>query len=374
MFDEYSNATPDRKSILSCGSVKQGIAEFDICVLRTYVENLKSNVVLNQGIVHSLVCSKPSDSFEDTTSSIASFKAIESFIQDNKILSEKVEKAMQERNDYQAKSLLNEQIKDEWEISQKEIEIDYKEQISELIHQNNMKDRIINEMTQINSALKLEADLANNSKYLIEVKPNPEILESHSLVEEIRCLIEDKARDMLVLESQKKILNEFIEKSQNRILVVKALLATPLNRKNNLEKKEKNEVFVQRAEAKIDELDLSAIEEKFEPVTLGEDALNQELSKYKENLESKKRRLLKISEKNLELHKINQMMLKKNEEFEQKANKLYNDYYGEDMTMEINQEYENSLCYKIQSMSLNSIVEIEVNHSNFYDSESSDNE
>ena len=374
MFDEYSNATPDRKSILSCGSVKQGIAEFDISVLRTYVENLKSNVVLNQGIVHSLVCSKPSDSFEDTTSSIASFKAIESFIQDNKILSEKVEKAMQERNDYQAKSLLNEQIKDEWEISQKEIEIDYKEQISELIHQNNMKDRIINEMTQINSALKLEADLANNSKYLIEVKPNPEILESHSLVEEIRCLIEDKARDMLVLESQKKILNEFIEKSQNRILVVKALLATPLNRKNNLEKKEKNEVFVQRAEAKIDELDLSAIEEKFEPVTLGEDALNQELSKYKENLESKKRRLLKISEKNLELHKINQMMLKKNEEFELKANKLYNDYYGEDMTMEINQEYENSLCYKIQSMSLNSIVEIEVNHSNFYDSESSDNE
>lgn len=374
MIDEFSSFSSERKSILSCGSVKQAIAESDISALKTYVENLKSNVILNQKIVHSLVCSKPTESFEDTTSSIASFKAIESFIQDNKTLSEKVEQAMQERNDYQAKSLLNEQIKNEWQISQKELEIDYNEQISELILQNQRKDKIISEMRQINSVLKLEAELANKSKFLVEVKPSAEIIENHCLVEEIRELIEDKARDMLVLESQKKILNAFIEDTHNRILVVRALLANPLNRKNNLEKKEKNEVFVQRAEAQIEELDLSAIEEKSQPLTLGEEAVNQELNRYRDDLETKKRKLLKISEKNLELHKINQMMLKKNEELELKANKLYKDYYSEDMTMEINQEYENSVCYKIQSISLNSIVEIEVNHSNFYDSEASDNE
>lgn len=367
MNDEFNSFSSDRRSVVSCGSAKQAIADCDIAKLKTYVDNLKSNLQHNKKIVQSLVSSKPSESFEDTTTSLTSFKAIESFIQENILLSEKVEKAMQERNDFQVKTLINEQIKNEREASLKELEFEYNEEIAELILQDKRKDKIISEMKQINSVLKLEAELANKSKYVFEAKPSLEIIDQYSQVEEVRCIIEDKVRDMVVLESQKKILNKFIEETQKKILTIKALLANPINRKN-IDKWQKADFSVQRPEVKIDELNLSEIQYKDQELA-EENTQNIELNNYKSDFHKKSQKLLKISDDNLELGNINRMMLKKKEELEDKANRLYAEYYNEEMTMEIIQEYENSVCYKINAGSLNSIVEIEVNHSNFYESE-----
>lgn len=372
MNDEFNSFSSDRRSIVSCGSVKQAIMDSDVVKLKTYVDNLKSNLQHNKKIVQSLVYSKNSESFEDTATSLTSFKAIESFMQENNALSEKVEKAMHERNDFQVKILLNDQIKNEREASLKELEFEYNEEIAELILQNKRKDKIIGEMTQINSVLKLEAELANKSKYVFEAKPSLEIIDQYSQVEEVRCIIEDKVRDMVVLESQKKILNKFIEETQKKILTIKALLANPINRKNS-EKREKTDFSVQRAEVQIDELSLSRIQNKDQSFS-GDNTLSLELNNYKNDFFKKSQKLLKISDDNLELNNVNRMMLKKKEELEYKASKLYNEYYNEEMTMEINQEYENSVCYKINAGSLNSIVEIEVNHSNFYESELSGEE
>lgn len=371
MTDNYQSFSSDRRSIQSTSSVKQAVIDSDITTLRAFVSNLKKNVSINRNLVLSLLPSKQSDSFEDTTSSVMSNKAIENLIQENKALEAKIEKIIEERNEFQSKSLLNEQIRTEWEEMHNELEDDFKEQISELKMQNERKDKVINEMKQINSVLKLEADLANKSKHVFEVKPNEEIIEMHCKVEEIREIIENKARNISLFESHYSILTGFINETEKKIMKIKALLANPVNRKNNLEKKEKFDFVGQKNQFEIEGLDFSDSDDQqmsFSVEDVGKD--QGDLIKYEEEIKIKAAKLSKMLEKNFKFYHDNQKILKQNQNLASKVSKMYTDYYKEDMTTEIIQNYESSFCYRIEAGSLDSIVEIELNHSNFYESES----
>jgi hypothetical protein len=368
MTEEISSFSSDRRSLNSTYSVKQAVLESDLPTLKAFVQNLKSNVSLNKELVFSLLSSKQSESFEDTTTSVMSGKALETLIQENRILEEKIEKIIEERNEFQSKALLNEQIKNEWALMHEELEDDFKEQIAELKMQNERKDKVITEIKQINSVLKLEADLANKSKHIFEVKPKKEIMEMHCQVEELRENIEDKARDIFMLESQLTSLKSFLKDTHKNILKIKALLANPVNRKNNLEKKVKNEFFEQIKNVYFEENDFS-VDEKFRSFSMDEGNSDEsDILKYQGELKEKSQKLIEISGRNLKIYKENQKLLKDNEDVANKVNKMYNEYYKEDMTTEIKNEYESSFCYKIEALSLDSIVEIEVNHSHFYES------
>ena len=111
MIDDYQSFSSDRRSIKSSSSIKQAIIDSDILTLRTFVANLKKNVSINRNLILSLLSSKQSESFEDTSVSVMPSKAIENLIQENKVLEAKIDKIIEERNEFQSKSLLNEQIR-----------------------------------------------------------------------------------------------------------------------------------------------------------------------------------------------------------------------------------------------------------------------
>lgn len=371
MIDDYQSFSSDRRSIQSTSSVKQAILDSDISTLRTFVTNLKKNVSINRNLILSLLSSKQSESFEDTSTSVMSGKAIENLIQENKVLEAKIEKIMDERNEFQSKSLLNEQIKNEWEEMHKELEDDFKEQIAELKMQNERKDRVINEMKQMNSVLMLEADLANKSKHVFEVKPNEEIIDMHCKVEEIREIIENKARKIAMVESKYSFLTGFIDETEKKIMMIKALLANPLNRKNNLEKKEKYDFVCQKNQVEVEGLYMNNSDYRQRSFTIEDANKEQEdLIKYQEEFKAKSSKLNKIVGKNLNYFYDNKKILKQNQDLASKVSKMYADYYKEDMTTEIIQNYESTSCYRIKAGSLDSIVEIELNHSHFYESDS----
>ena len=371
MTDHYQSFSSDRHSIQSSSSVKQAVMDSDISTLRAFVSNLKKNVSINRSLVISLLPSKQSESFEDTSSSVTSGKAIENLIHENKALEAKIEKIIEERNEFQSKSLLNEQIRNEWEEMHKELEDDFKEQVSELKMQNERKDKVIHEMKQINSVLKLEADLANRSKHVFEVKPNEEIIEMHCKVEEIREIIDNKARNISLLESHYSILKGFVNETEKKIMMIKALLANPINRKNNLEKKEKFDFVGQNNKFDVEELQFGFFDDQEGSFSIDDVIKEQEdLINYEEEFRIKADKLSKMLEKNLKFYNYNQKILKQNQILGSKVSKMYADYYKEDMTTEIIQNYESSFCYKIEAGSLDSIMEIELNHSNFYENES----
>ena len=95
--------------------------------------------------------------------------------------------------------------------------------------------------------------------------------------------------------------------------------------------------------------------------------------KYEEAFKAKSSKLNKIIGKNLNFYYENQKILKQNQDLASKVSKMYADYYKEDMTTEIIQNYESTSCYRIKAGSLDSIVEIELNHSHFYESDSEEN-
>ena len=370
MIDDYQSFSSDRRSIKSSSSIKQAIIDSDILTLRTFVANLKKNVSINRNLILSLLSSKQSESFEDTSVSVMPSKAIENLIQENKVLEAKIDKIIEERNEFQSKSLLNEQIRNEWEGMHKELEDDFKEQLEELKMQNERKDRVINEMKQINSVLMLEADLANQSKHVFEVKPNEEIINMHCKVEDIREIIENKARKIALIESKYGCLTGFIDETEKKINMIKALLANPLNRKNNLEKKEKYDFVCQKNQVEVEGLYNSSDYRQRSFTIEGVNKEQEELMKYEEAFKAKSSKLNKIIGKNLNFYYENQKILKQNQDLASKVSKMYADYYKEDMTTEIIQNYESTSCYRIKAGSLDSIVEIELNHSHFYESDS----
>ena len=252
----------------------------------------------------------------------------------------------------------------------KELEDDFKEQLEELKMQNERKDRVINEMKQINSVLMLEADLANQSKHVFEVKPNEEIINMHCKVEDIREIIENKARKIALIESKYGCLTGFIDETEKKINMIKALLANPLNRKNNLEKKEKYDFVCQKNQVEVEGLYNSSDYRQRSFTIEGVNKEQEELMKYEEAFKAKSSKLNKIIGKNLNFYYENQKILKQNQDLASKVSKMYADYYKEDMTTEIIQNYESTSCYRIKAGSLDSIVEIELNHSHFYESDS----
>lgn len=353
---------------------KPNIGELDLNTLKTRIDDLKSSLALNKQIVHTLIFPKPNDSLEDTVSEPGRIpKTIEQLMTENRSLEEKLEKMIEERNELQTKALLNEQIYNEWENRHQEISIDFQDQISELNFQNERKNKVATDLQSLNKILKSQADIANRSKFTQQVKPSAEILKLHSKIEEIRELTLEKAREIYLFKTHKKQLEELKQNLVKGIIKIQALTINPGNRKINSDRNLKLEAFSYMEEKYANRLELNQIEKDFKKICFTEeiyepDFIENEVFRVKEKFEKKSQKLQKISEENLNQHIVNSKLVAENQKVLDKIEYMNRCFFKGDVTTEIKKEYENSLCYRIKKNELDSISEIEVNHSNFYES------
>lgn len=353
---------------------KPNIGELDLNTLKTRIDDLKSSLALNKQIVHTLIFPKPNDSLEDTVSEPGRIpKTIEQLMTENRSLEEKLEKMIEERNELQTKALLNEQIYNEWANRHQEISIDFQDQISELNFQNERKNKVATDLQSLNKILKSQADIANRSKFTQQVKPSAEILKLHSKIEEIRELTLEKAREIYLFKTHKKQLEELKQNLVKGIIKIQALTINPGNRKINSDRNLKLEAFSYMEEKYANRLELNQIEKDFKKICFTEeiyepDFIENEVFRVKEKFEKKSQKLQKISEENLNQHIVNSKLVAENQKVLDKIEYMNRCFFKGDVTTEIKKEYENSLCYRIKKNELDSISEIEVNHSNFYES------
>lgn len=353
---------------------KPNIGELDLNTLKTRIDDLKSSLALNKQIVHTLIFPKPNDSLEDTVSEPGRIpKTIEQLMTENRSLEEKLEKMIEERNELQTKALLNEQIYNEWANRHQEISIDFQDQISELNFQNERKNKVATDLQSLNKILKSQADIANRSKFTQQVKPSAEILKLHSKIEEIRELTLEKAREIYLFKTHKKQLEELKQNLVKGIIKIQALTINPGNRKINSDRNLKLEAFSYMEEKYANRLELNQIEKDFKKICFTEeiyepDFIEDEVFRVKEKFEKKSQKLQKISEENLNQHIVNSKLVAENQKVLDKIEYMNRCFFKGDVTTEIKKEYENSLCYRIKKNELDSISEIEVNHSNFYES------
>jgi hypothetical protein len=138
-----------------------------------------------------------------------------------------------------------------------------------------------------------------------------------------------------------------------------------------LEKKEKYDFVCQKNQVEVEGLYMNNSDYRQRSFTIEDANKEQEdLIKYQEEFKAKSSKLNKIVGKNLNYFYDNKKILTQNQDLASKVSKMYADYYKEDMTTEIIQNYESTSCYRIKAGSLDSIVEIELNHSHFYESDS----
>jgi hypothetical protein len=368
--DLYNGLNSERISVSSNSSLKQSIIDSGPYSMKSYIENLNSNIRINKNLVQSLLLYKSNESLEDTAvDSVNSPKAFENLFNENKAIEDKIEKVIQEKNDLQTKNLLNEQIFNEWNLRHNETITEYEDKISELQFQDERKEKVLQDLMKFNSLLKLEADIASKSKNLFEIKPNPQILDMHCKIEIAKECLQQRIRELNGLKIRKSNLKSFLAEIKLNFHKIKALLRNPLNRKVNLDK-----FFIKNqsisSEPKIPSLDLSLIEKKSSyagVLTMGH-GVEVELAVYKKEFHEKSKILMKITEENLIIQKENQELITKNKILQEKIEAMQRKHNRSNLTTEIKQDYENSVCYRLKSLSLDSISEIEVNHSNFYDS------
>ncbi|OMJ83121.1 hypothetical protein SteCoe_16042 [Stentor coeruleus] len=373
MQEVSANLSNEYQSFILNKTFKRDDKDMDISSLKSRIEDLQTNLKLNKQIVNSLVFSKTNDSFEDTAAeSVGSPKAIEQLMSEIRILEDQVEKTIEERNELQIRNLLNEQIYNEFSLRHQEIINDYKEQTSELQFQNDRKNKIIEDLSNLNSVLKSEASIANKSKFIIQVKPNVNVLDMYSKIEEIRELIQERAREIYFFETHKNELEELKGNLIKGIIKIQALVINPVNRKANAEKNRNLEGFDFISDKALPQLDLSQIERDFMEIEnpdeeIGINQKKNQIAELKEDFEKKSRKLKEISEENLKQHKVNCRLLMEKEKLDNRIDYMQKGFF-DDLTTEIKNDYENALCYKIKPSYLDSISEIEVNHSHFYES------
>ncbi|OMJ72919.1 hypothetical protein SteCoe_28510 [Stentor coeruleus] len=356
---------------------KPNTGEIDLNALKTRIDDLKANLALNKQIVHSLIFPKSNDSLEDTVSESQRVpKTIEHLIIENHKLEENIEKTIEQRNDLQTKTLLNEQIYNEWTHRYNEISIEFQDQISELHFQNERKSKVLMDLQSFNNVLKAQVDIINKSKTIKQVKPSVDILKLHSKIEDIRELTLEKAREIYLFNTHKKQLEELKENLIKGIIKIQALTINPSNRKINADRNLKLEAFSYMEEKFINRFELSQIEKDFKKICFTEEIYEpndeeDEVFRLKEKFKKKSKMLQIISEENLKQHIVNSKLVAENQKVLDKIEYIERCFFKGDVTTEIKKEYENSLCYKIKRNELDSISEIEVNHSNFYESSQS---
>ncbi|OMJ91095.1 hypothetical protein SteCoe_6458 [Stentor coeruleus] len=375
MQEVSANLSNEYRSFILNKTFKHEGKDIDISSLKSRIEDLQTSLKLNKQIFHSLVFSKTNDSFEDTAAeSVGSPKAIEQLMSEIRILEDQVEKTMEERNELQVRNLLNEQIYNEFSLRHQEIINDYKEQTLELQFQSDRKNKIIEDLSNLNTVLKCEASIAYKSKFIIQVKPTVHILDIYSKTEEIRELIQERAREIYFFETHKKELEEMKEKLVKGIIKIQALVINPVNRKANTERNRNLEGFDYIGDKALPRLDLSQIERDFQEIEDLDEEVEQgkekKIAELKIEFEEQSRKLKKISEENLKQHKVNCQLLMEKEKLDNKIEYVQKGFF-DDLTTEIKNDYENALCYKIKPSYLDSISEFEVNHSHFYESSES---
>ena len=375
MQEHSGNLSGDMRSFSSTSSFKHVFMDSDISTIKSYIQDLKSSLKINKELVESLLLgNKPVKGLNLLRPAYFSPKAIESLFHANTKLDQEIDSVHDLTSETNTKNFLNEQIFDDWQMRHNELVDDYKEQLNELLFQDERKTRVIEDLTEINTVLTLEAEIAKKSKYVFSVKPNSEILDFHYKIEKIREYVQFRARDIYSYEIQKKSVSQACEKIKNGIHKIKTLVRNPLNRKSNLEKIQMfigNEIDEQKT---IPQLDLSLIEAKnynaLTARTPGEENLEvieNDIEIIKREIYKESQKLVRISEKNQKVKSENESLVKEHLGLRDKVEELHRVYYSSDLTVEVIDNYHNSVPYKVKSGYLEEISEIEVNPENFYE-------
>lgn len=354
-----------RSSLGTSSMVRQKILESDLETIGNYIEDLKANIKLNKELVQCVIIQKANESFEDTLAdTVMSSKAFEKIFNENKALEAKIEKAIEERNLIQSKNLLSEQIFNEWALRHNEVCEDYQEKISELKFQDERREKVVQELIQESSRLRHTSDLTAKSRNPSEVKPHKLIINLHCKIEEIKVMIENKTKVNRILETQAEGLMDFIEKTNEEIEKIQVLCRNPVNRKTNLERKSEDPKSIRGINLPIQDLTkVKRTRYYFTDRKNAETATHADLEGFKEAYLKKADELLRISEENSRTREENRKLGEKSSNLLEFIENFQKNHC--DLTTEIKNDYENSLVYRL--MPLDSISEIEVNHSNFYE-------
>ncbi|OMJ88561.1 hypothetical protein SteCoe_9515 [Stentor coeruleus] len=327
---------------------------------------MKISLKLNKQLVHSLLQPKANGQSEDTvTISKSSTNNIEKILQENQLIEEQVENTLESRNSLQIKTLINEQIYNEWLLRHNEAIQDLKDQIYELKFQNERKNIIINELSSTNFRLKNENDIASKSKNTLQTKPIEEIIDLNNKIEEIREILQEKARDIYFLETQKSDIKSLKSKLTEKIIRIQALAINPNNRKNDKEKNIEFDIFRYVEDKKMLE-DLSQIKCDFDKIcdkNCEKDDKETEVLKEKQEFRVLGEKLRKISEKNFRQNEVNKKLMIENMRIVEKIEYMRRCFFKNDVKEEEEIRKEESWG-NVYKNGLESISEYEDNKSN----------
>lgn len=360
-----------KKGVAGVGIIK-GDKDTDLSALKCKIEDMKTSLKLNKQLVYSLLLPKSNGQSEDTlTISKTSASNIEKILKENQLIEEQTEKAAESRNSLQIKTLINEQIYNEWFLRHNEAIRDLKEQIYELKFQNERKNFIISDLSSINSRLKNENDIASKSKNIIQAIPIEEIMDLNSKIEEIREILQEKARDIYFLETHKSDIKTLKSKLTEGIIRIQALAINPNNRKNDGERDIEFDIFRYVEDKKMLE-DLSQIKCDFDKIcdeNCEGDEKEAEVLIRKLEFEAMGEKLKRISDKNIRQNEINVKLMMENMRIVEKIEYmrkflLRNDRKDEENEKEKEKEMEEENWRKVAKAELESISESEDNKSN----------
>ena len=373
MFPDRNNISSGRPCISSCSSVKQAILDSDPSTINSYLDDLKCSIRLNKQLVQNLIFAKSNESSEDATvESACSAKTLEVLFNENKILEEKIDQTIKEGSVLRTRNLLSEQIYNESTLRYSEMFEEYQNEVSELKYQDERKEKVLKELILTNSMLRISADIAFKSKNTLEIKPNRFILDMHCKVEEIREFIQEKARENYSLEIQKINIEMFVEKIRKDIEKIKALCRNPVNRAQRIAKLGENECQNNFLKREMSALDLSIIAEKeISFVKKNDDEgkyeIEEELEGWKKIYVEKSEELFMLSEENQELREENYKLIEENLLTSEEIEEMQRAYEGTNITMEIKEDRENSLEYKLKQCGLGNVSDFDLSPTNHDD-------
>ena len=200
------------------------------------IEDLESSIRLNKEMLRELLDLKPPDiSSSDTELCQRSF-AIDQLFEENSSLELAIRDSIQELNESNGRSLINEQIYAEYARKEQELEHEYAEKLSEINDQNLRKDRIIGKLTEKKEFLEKQAQSVLTEKSLIIISPTPTIIDQPLQIEERRETMQRLARKVHCAQKLRESLISKCNEIWEDCIKAHALLKNPINRKQGLER------------------------------------------------------------------------------------------------------------------------------------------
>ena len=200
--------------------------------LHSYILDLEKSLALNKQVLSDLIYNKiPKNESGDI---------IFQLMQEIQNCEEDYLKIVSDCEDNQAKALIDEQIASEYQRKENEFISESEEKLSDLIYQNDKKNKIISELSIGIRQLEEDTELYKKSKHMIIVPPSEDFIDLHCKVEEVKRVLTYEARRLYMLQSKKERLIDNSGMLQKEMEKNKVLLKNPMNRKIGIEHSNSN--------------------------------------------------------------------------------------------------------------------------------------